>query len=86
MKLIKSFESIVNQQPQVIELTCEVNSRLDVEVLGYADFKANLFLDGRYIADITPILDEAGLFNQLVDSVDWSEVYSETYSDLKHAS
>lgn len=85
MKLIKTFEKFRDKQLQVIELTCEVSDRSDIDDLAYDDYKANLYINRRFVADISHVLDAAGLFTDMVDSVDWGQVYSETYHDLKHA-
>lgn len=76
MKLIKTFEKFRNHQLQVIELTCEINFKVDIEDLGYDDFKANLFIDRKYIGDISHVLSDAGVFSDMVDSVDWFALYS----------
>lgn len=85
MKLIKTFEKFRDKQLQVIELTCEVSDRSDIDDLAYDDYKANLYINRRFVADISHVLDAAGLFTDMVDSVDWDRVYAETYHDLKHA-
>ena len=78
MKLAKSFERLRNKQNQVIELSCEVNSRNDIDEIPYDEFTANLFINGKLIGDISPVLDNAGVFTEMVDDVDWFEIYDET--------
>lgn len=86
MKLIKTFEKFRNKQNQVIELSCEVSSKEDTRDLAYDDYRADLYINGKFIADISPVLDAAGLFTDMVDSVDWEQLYAEQFADLKHAS
>lgn len=78
MKLIKSFEKYRSHQLQVMEVTCEVNSKDDIGDLSYQDYQVNLFINHKFIVDISHVLDNAGLFTDLVDSIDWHEVYAET--------
>lgn len=85
MKLIKTFEKFRNKQHQVIEVSCEVSSRDDINDLAYDDYRADLFINGKFIADISNVLDDAGLFTGMVDGIDWDEIYSESLNNLKQA-
>lgn len=78
MKLIKSFEKYRQHQLQVMEVTCEVNSKDDIDDLSYQDYQVNLFINRRFVSDISYVLDDAGLFTEMVDKIDWHEVYAET--------
>lgn len=77
MKLTKTFERLRNGQNQVIEVVCRVNSSDDIDDMSYDDFQANLYINGKLIGDISPVLDNAGLFTDMVDSIDWHELYHE---------
>lgn len=77
MKLTKTFERLRNGQNQVIEVVCRVNSSDDIDDMSYDDFQANLYINGKFIGDISPVLDNAGLFTDMVDSIDWHELYHE---------
>lgn len=77
MKLFKTYERLTNGKLQVIELSCDVKKRSDIDELSYDDFFASLSIDGKFIADISPVLSNTGLFTDMVDAVDWHEVYSE---------
>lgn len=78
MRLTKTFEKYRQNQLQVMEVTCEVNSKDDIGYLSYQDYQVNLFINHKLIGDISHVLDNAGLFTDLVDSIDWHEVYAET--------
>lgn len=84
MKLIKVYEKFRKHQHQVIEVTCEVNSKEDIGDLSYEDYKVDLFINHKFVADISYVLDDAGLFTDLVDKIDWLELYAEKMS-IKHA-
>ncbi len=80
MKLSKTFEKYRHNQLQVIELSCEIKSEEDIDELAYDDFEAYLFLNGKKIADISYVLDTAGVFAKMVDDVDWHrEFYNQNY-------
>lgn len=85
MKLTKTFERLSNGQLQVIELSCNINKRNDIDELGYDDFVANLFIAGKLIADISPVLSNVGCFTEMVDSVDWHQLYIEMNPHLEIA-
>lgn len=80
MKLIKTFEKYRQHQLQVMEVTCEVNSKDDIDDLSYQDYQVNLFINRRFVSDISYVLDDAGLFTGMIDAIDWHEVYAETMS------
>jgi SepF-like predicted cell division protein (DUF552 family) len=83
MKLIKSFEKYRKHQLQVIEVVCEVSSREDINDLSYEDYQVNLFINHKFVADISHVLDDAGMFTEMVDKIDWEEIYQD--SQFKHA-
>ena len=78
MKLTKSFERLRNKQNQVIELSCEVSTRNDIDDIPYDEFKADLFINGKFVGDISPVLDNADVLVKMIDDVDWFEIYDET--------
>lgn len=84
-KLTQTFEKTrrVNGevQHQVIELSVSVSSFEEVDDLSYNEFTADLFINKKYISDISHVLDDAGVFTSMVDSVDWVELYKETIAD-----
>jgi hypothetical protein len=75
MKLTKTFEKFTKQQLQVLEISCTANSIMEAEELNYNSFQVNLFLNHKFIADISPVLDKTPIFTDLVDSVDWVELF-----------
>ena len=79
MKLIKTFEKYRHNQLQVIELTCEIINEQDIDELSYDDFEANLIINRKKIADISYVLDAAGVFVELVDNVDWHKEFDMQY-------
>lgn len=81
MKLQHIFESRRTNQNnqvehQVLILSAEANSRREAEELSYEDFKLELFINGKFIADISPVLAQTGVFNDLIDRQKWEEKYS----------
>ena len=83
MKLIKTYEKYRHNQLQVIELSCEVNEQRDIDELSYDDFEAMLMINGKKIADISYVLDAAGVFVEMVDDVDWHKEFEEQVYDWK---
>jgi hypothetical protein len=79
MKLVKTFEKFRHNQLQVIELSCEIINEDDIDELSYDDFEANLFINRKKITDISFVLDAAGVFMGLVDSVDWHKEFEMQY-------
>ena len=75
MKLIKTFEKYRHNQLQVIELSCEIKTEEDIEELSYDDFEAALIINRKKIADISYVLDAAGVFVNMVDDVDWHKEF-----------
>ena len=75
MKLVKTFEKYRHNQLQVIELSCEIKTEEDIEELSYDDFEANLIINRKKIADISYVLDAAGVFVNMIDDVDWHKEF-----------
>lgn len=84
MKLTKSYEkNSRNEGHQEIIITSkDVNSRKEAEDLSYDDFTADLYLDGKYIADISPVLAKSHAFAAMIDETDWEEEYYQKYLDI----
>lgn len=86
MILSKTFERLSNGQNQVIELALEVNNKSQIEDAGYDDFKAFLYIGGKFIADISPVLSNIGCFTEMVDDVNWFDLFDEKniYSEIAY--
>lgn len=84
MKLLKSYEkkSRLGGYQEIIITSKEVNSRKEAEELGYDDFTADLHLDGKYIADISPVLAKSPGFAAMIDETDWEQEYYQQYLDI----
>lgn len=82
MKVIKRFEKFRNNQLQVIELSCEVKNRKQIDEMSYDDFKADLYINHKLIADISHVLSNAGVFTEMVDVQDWEELFEEQHGLL----
>ena len=77
MKLSKTFEKFRNHQLQVIVLWCEVHSRKEIVDIPYEDFRADLYINHKFVADISHVLSNAGVFITMVESEDWEKLYNE---------
>lgn len=80
-KLQKVFERFRNKQDQRLILWCEASSRNEVDNNSYDDFKADLYINNKYIADISPVLDNAGVFRDMVDEIDWAEMLADELAE-----
>lgn len=76
MKLSVTFEKFRNHELQVLVLWREVKRKKDLENDSYEDFKADLYINHKYIADISHVLSDVGVFTQMVDDIDWQELYA----------
>ncbi len=77
MKLVKTFEKFRNNQLQVMEVTCKVNSYDDIDDLAYGDYEVNLYINNKYVGDISHVLDDANLLIGLIDSIAWHGIYAD---------
>lgn len=89
MKLQHVFESRrtnQNGQPeqQTLILSAEANSRREAEELNYEDFKLELFVNGKFIADISAVLAQTGVYNDLIDRQKWEEKFSNKMRIVVH--
>lgn len=74
MSFKKTFEVFKNKKHQVLEFDLQSN---DATGFSYDDVKVNLFVDGKFVAEISDLLDKASVFIDAVDSIDWQEVAAE---------
>ena len=83
MKLSQNYEkSLKNGELQEIAIVSkEVYSRDDAAELGYDDFEVNLYINGKFVADISPVLAKSPALVEMVDSTDWEELYCDIESD-----
>lgn len=62
-------------ETQVIDISTEVRNREEAEELGYYDFRADLYINGKHIADISHVLGKMPGYQELIDATDWVELY-----------
>lgn len=73
----------IGKKNQVIEIVSSpVYSRDEAADLNYNDFKANLYIDSKFMAEISDLLDKCDAWMDIIDSVDWEEMFVENYHDL----
>lgn len=78
MKITKTFEKLTrNNELQVLEISATVYSHDEAAELGYQDFEVNLFINHKFISDLSPVFNQLPYYNDLIDSVDWVSVYQE---------
>jgi hypothetical protein len=75
-KLSKTFEKSIRLkkgdiQNQLLIISVEADS--DGTLNSYDDVIAELVINGKVVAEISSLLYEAGVFINLVDSIDWEE-------------
>lgn len=80
MKLNKIYEKYRRQrdgryQLQVIDLWAEAKTIEDAEELDVSDFNADLYIDGKFICDISFALDNAEVLSEMVYQTDWGLEY-----------
>lgn len=77
--LSKSFTTTTrDRKEQTITISCLVSSREEAAEIGYDAFRADLYIDGKRIGDIAPVLEESGVLFLMIDGIDWVEMYMET--------
>lgn len=75
-KLSKTFEKLTkNHQLQVIELVAEVSDRDEAGEITINDIEAHLYINHKFIADISPVLAKSDAFINMVDDINWDELY-----------
>ena len=77
MKLQHVIEKFSGSVNQILIIETEA-MRLSATSLGYDDFTARLFFSGQYIGEISDLLAKAGVWEALIDGINWDEVYAET--------
>lgn len=71
-------------QEQILEISAKANSRQEAEELSYSDFSINLYQDGKHIADLTSLIQQTGIYDSLIDSVDWVELFCDQKAEVEH--
>ena len=79
-KLSETFEKSIKLpdgtiQHQVLVISAEANNREEAAALGYDDFKMDLFINGKFIADISPVIGKTEGFEKIVDETQWEEKF-----------
>ena len=84
MKLSYSYEKTLRGgQIQEIDIVSkEVNSRGEAAELNYPDFDANLYINGKFVADISHVLAKMPIWEDLIDATDWEELYCDMKAEL----
>jgi hypothetical protein len=78
--LFHEIEKLVkhrDKEPEMQKLVLKAKADKHGNVESYDDVEARLFVKGHFIADISYLLSKAGVFTQIVDSVDWAEKVEE---------
>lgn len=83
MILSKSFETVKHGTHQVLEISCKVKHRDDIDDLSLDDFNVKLFIGGKQIAEISHLLDKAELLEPMIEKVDWHELWAEANQEQK---
>lgn len=82
MELKKVYEDYTkDHQLQVIEVVADVNSEEEAATLGYEDFQINLYINHKYIGDISHVLAKTDAMVALIDETDWLEMYCNQVAD-----
>jgi regulation of enolase protein 1 (concanavalin A-like superfamily) len=68
-KSIRLKTGSLQHQQLVVSVDCDNNG----EFGSYDDVTSNLIINGKVVADISSLLDKAGIFIEMVDSIDWKE-------------
>ncbi|NCT92917.1 MAG: hypothetical protein GXC72_00710 [Chitinophagaceae bacterium] len=76
MQLFKRIVS--DDQRQELVISTEANSREEAIGLAYDDFSVQLFLDGIFTADISSVFRNISVFTDLIDGINWDELYCES--------
>lgn len=78
-RLTQVFEKAVRTgnsfQQQELHITSEADENGTIGE--YNQIQANLFINEKFIADISHLLDKANLFVEIVDSIDWAGLAKE---------
>jgi hypothetical protein len=87
-KIAVSFEKTTKDgegkfQHQELIISAEANSREEAENLSYNDFRFDLFINGKFIADISHVLAKTNVFEDLIDGEDWAKEYCDKNAERK---
>ncbi len=83
MKLTKTFEKFTKQHGlQVLEVSCTVDNLKQAEEISYNDFEINLYINHKFIADISPVVDKTPIYTDLIDSINWVELYNQMQTEV----
>lgn len=90
MKLSTTFEKTFRKldgtiQNQELVIWAQANSKQEAEELSYDDFKMDLYIDGKYIADISYVLAKTNAFDTLIESEDWAKLYADGKEEQRTA-
>ena len=73
------FQRIVSDdQSQSLVISAMANNREEAQNLGYDNFEVHLFMDGIFVADITKVFKNISVFTDLIDGINWDELYCES--------
>lgn len=82
----KSFRKLDGTiQHQELVIWAQANSKQEAKELGYDDFKMDLYIDGKYIADISYVLGKTNAYEQLIESEDWAKIYADHKEEQRTA-
>ena len=82
-KISKTYEKLTrNHQFQVIELVTDISDRDEAGQITINDVKANLYINHKFIADISPVLSTTPAFENMVDDINWDELYCDHIAAL----
>lgn len=82
-KISKTFEKLTrNHQLQVIELVADISDSDEAGQITINDVSANLYINHKFIADISPVLSTTPAFENMVDDINWDELYCDYMADL----
>lgn len=82
-KISKTYEKLTrNHQFQVIELVADISNRDEAGEITVNNVEAHLYINHKYIADISPVLSTTQAFEDMVDDINWDELYCNHIANL----
>lgn len=66
---------------QVLEISCTASNYDEIDALGYEDYTVCLYIDNKFVADITPVIGVTRALVELIDAVDWREQLAGTLAE-----
>ncbi len=80
-----SINGIFTENHVIDVVSKDVVSRKQAAELSYDDFKIILYIDGKYIADLSHVLSKCkSAWHELIDATNWEELFSEQNHELKN--